>query len=283
MNTRLFHTLLLLALLDLTACHEDDDYLPDYHSEMVVEGWIEEGGFPVVMVSCTYPVTERNTEKDDLADYVLHWARVSVTCEGREVLLTGMRDDRYFPPYIYTTSELRGEAGKQYTLTVDYRNMHAHATTSVLPAPQLDGLRSEPVPGERKLRSVTATFTDPAEERNFYQIFVKKGKDTRQYQAAYLGSVDDRSLSGQSEHGVHYGRTFKDKDYTPYFSKGDTVYVKLAQVDEQSYNFWSEYDKNIILGASMLFPKSTNLPSNVEGAIGYWCGMGSTTRTLIIP
>lgn len=59
--------------------------------------------------------------------------------------------------------------------------------------------------------------------------------------------------------------------------------VKLAQVDEQSYNFWSEYDKNIILGGSMLFPKSTNLPSNVEGAIGYWCGMGSTTRTLIIP
>lgn len=59
--------------------------------------------------------------------------------------------------------------------------------------------------------------------------------------------------------------------------------VKLAQVDEQSYNFWSEYDKNIILGGSTLFPKTTNLPSNVEGAIGYWCGMGSTTRTLIIP
>lgn len=59
--------------------------------------------------------------------------------------------------------------------------------------------------------------------------------------------------------------------------------VKLAQVDEQSYNFWSEYDKNILLGHSTLFPKTTNLPSNVEGAIECWYGMGSTTRTLIIP
>lgn len=284
MNRPQLYALLLLALLGLTACNGDDDYLPSYQSEMVVEGWIEDGGFPMVMVSRTYPVKESNTSKEELEDYILRWARVTVTCEGRTVVLTGIPDNRYFPPYIYTTAWMRGKAGKEYTLTVDYNGMHAEATTKVLPAPQLNGLRAVPVAGEDGFYSIKATFTDPYFERNFYQFFVKKGKNTRQYQAAYLGSVDDTGLTGLSEHTVNYGRTFKDRDsYKPYFQSGDTAYVKLAQVDELSYNYWSEFDKNILLGHSTLFPKTTNLPSNVDGAIGYWCGMGSTTRTLIIP
>lgn len=273
--------LTLLALLCLTACN-DDDYLPPYESSLVVEGWIEDGDFPVVMLSRTYPVMEEKTQVGDLSDYVLRWAVVTISCDDRSVVLTGMRDDNYFPPYIYTTGEMRGEAGKHYTLTVKYRQMYAEATTFIPPAPQLEKLRVEPVAGEDTLRTLVAGFTDPADEQNYYQFFVKKGKESSQYLASYLGSVDDRSLNGYTEQTVYQGHKFPQKHYHPYFAVGDTIFVKLAQVDSHSYAFWSDYDKSLTLSNNMMYPKSTNLPSNIDGAIGYWCGMGSSTQSIVI-
>lgn len=76
--------------------------------------------------------------------------------------------------------------------------------------------------------------------------------------------------------------TRRQKHYQPYFAVGDTIFVKLAQVDNRSYAFWSDYDKSLTLSNNMMYPKSTNLPSNIEGAIGYWCGMGSSTQSIVI-
>ena len=67
------------ALLCLLAC-EREGYLSPSKSSVVVEGWIEAGGFPVVMVTRTFPVLEEEVELGNLRDYILRWATVKVSC-----------------------------------------------------------------------------------------------------------------------------------------------------------------------------------------------------------
>ena len=122
----------LIIAFAFAACNEDLDMEGDNASCLVVEGWIEDGGFPVVMLTRSLPVTTEYQSMDDLSDYMLRWARVTVSNGEDSVVLTGKYDRGYFPLFIYTTSRMRGEAGKEYTLTVEYRDYYATCRTRCL-------------------------------------------------------------------------------------------------------------------------------------------------------
>ncbi len=110
---------------------------------LVVEGWIESGGAPMVLLSESVPVLEnQEISPRQLLDNVAKWAKVTVSDGTRTEILTGMANPDYFPPYVYTSGTMKGEVGKTYTLTVEYKDYKATATTTI-PAPQ---------PGYRRLR-----------------------------------------------------------------------------------------------------------------------------------
>ena len=110
--------IILLALITAAGCSFPDMY--DYEPQIVVEGWIEDGGYPVVIVTSTVPVTGDYRYWDEMQDHIIRWAKVTVSDGEKDVVLTGKMDNDYFPPYVYTTSRLKGESGKTYTLTVEY-------------------------------------------------------------------------------------------------------------------------------------------------------------------
>ena len=273
---------ILLAFM-IVACEKESDMEIDFCSSLVVEGWIENGEFPVVILTRSVPILEEGIDVEDLWEYVVRWATVTVSCGDSSVVLTGKYDSRYFPPYIYTTGRMRGESGKTYSLSIDYKQFHAEGKTHIPEPKKLDALRVDKISNNDTLYSITACFTDNTAEKNYYQFFTKTGNKNRQFLAAYLGSVNDNVLTGYTEVPIHQGHQFGKKDYMPYFISGDTVAVKFAHLDSISYSFWSEYDKAISFNNNMMFPKSTNLPSNIRGGLGYWCGYGSVTTYIIIP
>ena len=118
----------LLLCAALTAC--ESDYLGTAESQLVVEGWIENEGYPVVILSRSVPISEDYTPMDELDQYLLRWAKVTVSDGQNSVVLTGKYDSGYFPPYIYTTGRLKGRAGKSYTLTVEYRDVNGNLLPS---------------------------------------------------------------------------------------------------------------------------------------------------------
>ena len=77
----------------------EDDFLPQDQDVIIVEGWIDEGGFPVVIVTRSLPVRLRDdaVQLEDLSDYVVKLARVTVSDGVNSVILTGHRDSRYAP------------------------------------------------------------------------------------------------------------------------------------------------------------------------------------------
>ena len=278
----LFSYILPFLACCLIAC-DDSDLTVDTPQSVVVEGWIENGEFPIVIITKTLPVTTEYQDMSDLSDYLVRWAKVTVSDGERSVVLTGLYDESYYPPYIYTTSYMRGELGKTYTLTVEYEDKKLTATTTI-PAsiPIVDHYQLEQCEGSDNQYQIKAYFHDNPNEKNYYLFFTKTSLESNHYLASYLGAVDDGMITDDVEYPVYRGNQYENKDYIPYFETGEIVSVKLAQVDPSSFLFWDQYTKAQSLTSNMFLSTFTSLPSNIHGGVGYWSGFASVTTHLEI-
>lgn len=274
--------ILFFILLSLV-CSCESDELPTGRDVLVVEGWIDDGGFPVVIVTKNLPLTEQSFNMDELSDKLVRWAKVSVVCDGDTTILTGMMNKAYFPPFIYTTSKMRGMSGKAYQLLVDYNGEHIEAVTTIPPRPDVDSLIVSNVEGNDTLYKVRIFFKDNPQERNFYKAFVRVGTQSRQFRSCYLGTVSDDVLQENNVMTINRGAFFNDSDYSPYFFPNDTILVKFAQIDESSFHFWSDYENHDSFSTNPMFPVSMNIRTNIQGGVGYWCGCGAVTYPVTFP
>ena len=259
------------------------DYLPEQNDELVVEGWIEDNGFPVVILTKNINISNKYQSLDSLSSCIVRWAKVTVSDGEKSVVLTGRYMKGYTPPYIYTTSHFRGEAGKTYQLTVEYGDFHATATTTIPKTQKIDELTVERCAQSDTLYQISLRYNDDEAEQNYYQIFTRVGgRDVRQYLAAYLGTIDNRVVKPKTKIPVYRGRDINTLDYTPYYTINDTVAVKFAHIDCTSYNFWYDYTRNLTTAGNMFFATAASLRSNIIGGTGYWCGMGSDIKYVAI-
>lgn len=271
----------VLALAAVVASCEDN-YVNPQQSALVVEGWIEEGGFPIVMLTKSVAIKEEYQDLSDLSAYLIRWAKVTVYNGEDSVVLTGKYDADYMPPYIYTTTRMRGKAGHSYSLKVEYRGFLATATTTVLPAPVIEAVTLEPSGSSDSLFHLSCRFYDDPLQKNYYQIFSRVGAESKQYLASFLGALDDAVLSEHPCVTVYRGRQLGAGEYFSGFSASDTVAVKVSQIDAASYQFWDDYTKNLTLSENLMFPVYSSIRSNIVGGSGYWCGMGSSIRYVIV-
>ena len=259
------------------------DYLPEQNDELVVEGWIEDNGFPVVILTKNINISNKYQSLDSLWSRIVRWAKVTVSDGEKSVVLTGRYMKGYTPPYIYTTAHFRGEAGKTYLLTVEYGDFHATATTTIPKTQKIDELTVERCAQSDTLYQISLRYNDDEAEQNYYQIFTRVGgRDVRQYLAAYLGTIDNRVVKPKTKIPVYRGRDINTLDYTPYYTINDTVAVKFAHIDSTSYNFWYDYTRNLTTAGNMFFATAASLRSNIIGGTGYWCGMGSDIKYVAI-
>ena len=250
---------------------------------LVVEGWIDNGRFPVVILTRTVPITGEYQPIDNLTDYAERWATVRVSDGKREVTLIATYDEKYFPPYVYTTSEMRGETGKTYRLTVDCTDgSHAEAVTSIPASVPIDSFELKNVGEADTLRQLYGFITDTRDSMRYYKLFTHVTGDDYGYLSSYLGIVSSDLLPADGRVAVNQGRINLRKDFTPYFAIGDTVLVKLACMDAPAYKFWREFEDILTLSRNPLFPVTNNMSSNVSGALGYWFGYGSTFYTVTV-
>ena len=274
--------LYLISCLFCLACDDDFKLESGESSQLVVEGWIEDGGFPVVILTKSLPVSIQRQEWNDLSDYLIRWAKVTVTDGKDSVVLTGKYDNGYFPPFIYTTGHMRGESGKKYYLTVDYRDYHATAETSIPDSPDSCSFRVVRCEDVDSLFRIMATVKDNPAIKNYYVFFTRVGTSMKQFQIAYLGSFDDSVLEESTVIPVYRGHNLNIHKYSPYFNVHDTVTVKFAQIDEKSFQIWDSYTKTLSNSHNMFFSTSTDVKTNIKGGIGYWCGIAAITRPIVI-
>lgn len=257
-------------LAALTGCSRQE--MP-VATRLTVQGWIENGGHPLVMVAETIPMDgEAHISQTAMMEHIAKWAKVSVSDGENTVILTGNADPDYFPPYVFTTARMTGEVGKTYTLTVEYKDYKARAVTTI----------PEPVPVERismmqmsdSLFTLQVGFIDPPEKGNYYKVFTRTtGIDTH-YHPSAMAQFSDEVLDGYSEFRLFSAQRLLDLVDSPNYRLGEEVWIKMCTTDAATYNYWNNFELMLATNANATIWLDPDMQSNMEGALGYWAGYG---------
>ena len=259
----------IFFLLLLAACDKQEEA---GESWLVVEGWIENGDHPVVMVSESIGIaTGRQMASEDLLDHIAKWAKVSVSDGTTTEILTGLTDTRYFPPYIYTTSKITGEVGKTYTLKVEYKDYKVEASTRIPEPVSIDTVYVQSVTDS--IASVRVGFTDPPQTGQYYKVFTKTEQKDSHYHPSAMTNLSDESLNGYTEIFLYSTQRLMDYVDFPNIHLGDVMWIKLCTMDRKSFDYWNNFEIMLASNTFYMYFES-DLDSNLNGAQGYWAGYG---------
>lgn len=271
----------LCLLLSLAACQEE---VQETCEEIVVEGWIESGGAPIVLLTRTF-VIENEASNNSKTSIVLPWGKVTVSDGTEAVVLTGDYDDRYTPPYIYTTSQMKGAPGRTYHLTVEYGDHKLTAQTTIPKTDSLEALTVTPCADVDSMYQITAYYDDNPDTKDYYLFLTRIfNRETRHY-PSFLGLQDDEKLDQHNQQMVQPGihlLTSNENKYRPYYHKNDSVQIKFAKIDETTYNIHKAYSEMIALASNIIFASDISMPTNIQGGLGFWCGYAITKYNVVI-
>lgn len=278
---RLFHILAILAIA--TGC-DLQPRLPESSPQLVVEGWIEEGGSPIVMITTTVPVTETMTDISELEEYFVNWAKVTVSDGSEEIVLTGMKNNDYFPPYIYTTAFMKGRAGRTYKLKVEYSGRTVTASTTIPPHKNLEFIKVKKASDREGVFYLTGGLEDNPDTKDYYKVFTKVRNKDKTYLSSFLGLTDDEILGeGVNEIPINNGIGSFSGKIDAYFTAKDFISIRFCTLDKESWEYWNDFEEVQSLSSNPLFPVSTDIRSNIKGGLGYWAGYGTSYYKVSIP
>lgn len=268
---------LLPLIFLMVACATE--HMPRDPERLMVEGWIDSGGAPIVMVTSPVPAVEEPRQVEDLPEYIYYKAYVTVKDmeTGEEVTLKGRKDTRYFPPFIYTTDALKGVPGHSYSLKVMYGNHVAKAVTRIPEPVPLDRVEVSKSVQSDTMYVVTAYFDDPD---GYHRVFAKvEGKDST-YRPSLLSGQLAASRAGAIS--VMRGWPLVKDGWKPLFKLGETVHIKFCTLEKDVWEYWDSFDGVATISTIGFFPITKNPPTNMKGAYGYWAGYGVTYATVNI-
>ena len=102
---------------------------------------------------------------------------------------------------------------------------------------------------------LTSVFDDQIVDNSTYEVPVERGVDRN------------------ADRGENYS----------FFDRGDTVTIKLSNIDKATFDFWRTMEFNYA-SVGNPFSTPTKVLGNISnGALGYFGGYASQYRTLIIP
>lgn len=277
---RIFMCLAICLLLG--SCGEK--HQPEDIPQIVVEGWIESDGYPVVMLTTTVSIGEDAKDWTSLKDNILRWAKVSISDGVHEEILTGRMDNSYFPPYIYTTSRMKGESGKTYTLKVEYGGRIVTAQTTIPDPVPLKWIKVMPS-NQSSHADIIAGLEDDSSQKDYYKFFVKVMHEDSVYVPSFMGLINDEILKDcVNEIVVHRGvsQIFGSEVTATSFDDDAEVIVKFCTLDEKTYEYWEDYEDIVSLSQNPFFPVTRKIRSNICGGLGYWAGYGSMKYVISI-
>ena len=259
--------------------------VPPAPNQIVVEGHIEPGSTAYLYLSHNFnffgTVSILNIIKND----VIHGAKVTVS-EGTTT------DTMYETnPFIgfYQNRNLKGVAGKTYSLKVEALGQTATASTTLLAPIKLDSAWFQVQKGLDSLGYMWAMLSDPPTPGNCYRWFAKRlGKNGDTTFVPPDESVFNDQIFNGRNFEFFYGRgalpSSKAADDTNaeagYFKVHDTVVIKFCTIDNIAYKFYSTYYFQLNNSGNP-FGSPAPLQGNVTGALGIWCGYGSSFDTVI--
>jgi hypothetical protein len=289
--------LLVLASVLVIGCEKKIDFeLHDQPDKLVVEATIENDQAPVVIL--TKSIGYFSTISVDLLNQsFVHGADVSVS---NGTLTHKLKE--YSKPvgngvsiYYYTTdsssigTSFKGELNHSYSLKVISEGKEYTASTTIPNiTKKVDSVwwKKPPVTSGSDTNKVLIMVraTDPPGYGDYVRYFTKTNKEP--FYPPLNSTFDDYFIDGttyelQIDKGVDRNLGLGYDEI--YFKRGDTVGLKLSNIDKGTYDFWRTMEFSYS-SVGDPFSTPTKVLGNIKGnALGYFGGYASQYRTIIIP
>lgn len=274
--------MVLVIATQITACVESDFEFDNYQSEIVVDGWIEPNQYAQVFLTLSVPYFSE-VDSVSLRNYALTKAKVTLISDTETEVLTLKPNQDYFPPYFYTSTAIKGEAGKSYQIKVEYLGKTATASTSIPEPVQLDSTWFALEPDKDSLGFIYLKFTDNPNSKDYYRTLTRIKTTDAKYIANYLPNFNDQFFNGQRVEVALYkgNKTTTDKTDEIYYTLGDTISLKFCTIDKAAYDFWYSFQKESMSAGNPFASTNARVASNITNGLGVWCGYGATYYQII--
>ncbi len=297
-NLYMFRMFVIITLLfSLSACEKKIDFKLKNATELLtVDASIGNGEDPVVILSKSLNYFSK-VSASVLSQSIIKDAEVFITQGSKTHKLR--RYDISLPgniPFSFYSSDtanpatiIQGELGKQYGLKILWKGQEYSATTTI---PQLkkkiDSLwwvKAPNMPDTSTRVVARAKITDPPGFGDYIRYFTSVNNGA--FLPGFNSVFDDLLVNGTTytvdiDRGVDRNAEFNQEDYG-FFRKGDTVTVKLSNIDKATFNFWRTLEFSL-QSTGNPFASPTKIIGNISnGALGYFGGYGNQFRSIIIP
>lgn len=255
-------------MLFLSSCRKDVNVkLPEYKQKLVVEGGIETGGTPYVLLSTSVPYFgdfDYSTPEKAFVKGAFVTLSDGITIDTLKELDPSLG-------YFYTGTKLTGVEGRTYTLRIRYNSEEFSVSSTILPKVALDSLFFKWE--EDSLGYIWQHFKEPVGLGNNYRWFSKRLNAKYQdllFAAPLFSVFDDKFVDGKAfdfsyDRGPQPNKIqeWRDDPKRSYYRVGDTVAVKFCHIGKVEYDFWNTYYQN---KASNSNPFSA--PVNIKSMFG---------------
>ena len=300
MKKKVYLLLYIFLLILATSCQKEIDVkLPDYEKKVVIEGYIENGQFPIVTLSRSISYLSPLNIDTFLQKVLITDAQVLVRSnKGEKEYLTFQYTEDSPLGFAYVGDSIKGEYNTTYFLEVVWNGNTYQAETSILQPFALDSVWFSAIPEGHQDSAATlrVLMTDDGSQKNYYQFFVKVQAKTlrdRYWVTSIPVAIDDASFNGQTFNFEIFranpssllvstmSETEREAYYRMTFRRGDTVVFRYAAIDYPSFRYWASAGSDIAFGQNP-FMNPTPIISNIRGknVLGVWCGYASQIDTL---
>ncbi|MFA9389171.1 MAG: hypothetical protein ACERKD_05165 [Prolixibacteraceae bacterium] len=266
------------------SCQPDLEYsIHGYTEKIIVEGSIANGEFPRVYLSLNVPLW-LEVDSATILDKVIRTAKVTVSDGEHTEILTSRWDREHFPPYVYRGTELKGETGKTYSLTVEHSGYTIRAQTTIPAAPVVRGFNILTVENSDSLRILSTIVDIDSASGNGYRFYSKKQQDGFFVETPIVYN-DQLSLYGEQEFMISPKpkAQFPSFDEGSYFMTGDSVFVKVCTIDSTTTNFFNSFSIDNFPGKDFFLGEHETLNSNITlPGFGIWYGYGVKNYLVVI-
>lgn len=277
---------LFLALFAVSCEKEVDIELPDPESLIVVDGGISVGETAKVTLTWSAGYFDP-IDSASIANYVIQNAVVTVS-DGILTDTLHLSIDFNRPiPIVWVGTNVIGQVGRTYTLTVIADGKTATSSTTIPTPVPLDSVWFKPeIPGD-SLGFAWAHLTDPVGYGNGYRWYTMRLHEDATFLAPFGSTFDDNFIEGES-FDFAYNRPVsassqaaEDQDFRRgYFITGDTIVVKFCAIGIAEADFFRTYEIEVSNNGNP-FASPGVIETNVDGGLGVFCGYSPSFDTII--
>ncbi len=271
----------------MVSCEPNLEYeIRGYSQKIIVEGSIANNEFPRVYLSLNVPLWQK-VDSATILKYVIRTAKVTVSDGIKTEILTSKWDKTHFPPYVYRGTELKGEEGKTYYLTVEYGGYTLKSTTTIPYGTDIESFSTSDAEGYSNLKLLSMNINIDPSKKTSFRVFSMKKKDGF-YTATPIIYNTKFTLSGLQNFIISPQPSITDPSYTEnsYFAYGDTVQIKLCAIDSTSNAFFKDlsfFSSTTGVGSNSFYTEKEPLNSNIsQPGFGIWWGCATRYYQYII-